>query len=703
MQIGHLKQIRNLVVIAVGAIAVSCVLAESPRNPDNQSPGTEAVQLGESTVELTGPWKFHTGDNLAWSKPDFNDATWGELDLTPPPGSFDHFLGTTGFVPGWTARGFTGYSGYAWYRLRLNIQNPGASDASQPLYIKMPDNCDDAYQVFVDGHLIGALGRFSSNHVTTYLTRPRAFEFPEGIRSGSVTIAIRTWMSPGSLILATYPGGLHGPPVLGKSTEILAMRQLDWDVINATNYSHMIEGAVLVLSLIVVLALARLDRNEPTYLWLGLACVDTIIILGLILAGDYTNLFSRTTVIVLQDDLLFPVRIGLWIIFWGHWFRLGRMEQIHRWTWTLVIALAVGSALQRAPIYGALVPVRAVTWLLPATVIIKLMLGALLIWTAYAGLQRDKADGLLALPAELLVGVAQYHYELLQVHVPVYYFPFGYRIALSQIGIDLSLCIITVLLVRRFVGTLRDQEKWRIEIDQAKHVQSMLVPTKPPATPGFTLETIYLPASSVGGDFFHVTNEDSGALLVVIGDVSGKGLRAAMTVGTIIGALRNELPNRPVQHILERLNRVLYGQIGGFVTCCVLRIELDGSMTVANAGHLAPYLGGAELTLINGFPLGVDPQATYTASRFRIRPNQQLTLVTDGVVEARNRGGQLFGFGRTLAVSTWRAEDLAKAAQDFGQNDDITVLTLIRQPVPVEVAPVPVAEIRASRTVAQIS
>jgi len=703
MQIGHLNRLLSLATAALCAVVVSHLPAESQKQAEVSTPQAQTVQLGESTVELTGPWKFHTGDDLSWSQPDFNDSAWGILDLTPPPGSFDHFLGTSGFVPGWTARGFTGYSGYAWYRLRLNIQNVSASNASPPLYIKMPDNCDDAYQVYVDGQMIGALGRFAQHHVTTYLTRPRAFELPGGVRGGSVTIAIRTWMSPGSLILATYPGGLHGPPILGKSTEVLAMRQLDWDVVNDSNYSHMIEGAVLLLSIIIVLALARLDRNEPTYLWLGLACVDTLLILGLILAGDYTNLFSRTTVIVLQDDFLFPARIGLWIIFWGHWFRLGRIEQIHRWTWPLVIALAVGSALQRAPIYGTLVPVRAVAWLLPATVIIKLMLGALLIWTAYAGLRRDKADGALALPAVLLVGIAQYHYELLQVHVPVYYFPFGYRIALSQIGIDLSLCIITVLLVRRFVGTLRDQEKWRIEIDQAKHVQSMLVPTRPPATPGFALETIYLPASSVGGDFFHVMHEESGALLIVIGDVSGKGLRAAMTVGTIIGALRNELPNRPVQHVLERLNRVLCGQISGFVTCCVLRIETDGSMTISNAGHLAPYLGGAELTLINGFPLGLDPQVSYEASRFRIRPNQQLTLVTDGVVEARNRSGQLFGFGRTLAISTWRAEDLARAAQDFGQNDDITVLTLIRQPVPVEATSEPLTNTPAAGTVAQMS
>jgi serine phosphatase RsbU (regulator of sigma subunit) len=101
-------------------------------------------------------------------------------------------------------------------------------------------------------------------------------------------------------------------------------------------------------------------------------------------------------------------------------------------------------------------------------------------------------------------------------------------------------------------------------------------------------------------------------------------------------------------------------------------------MTVANAGHIAPYLAGKELALENGLPLGLSADATYSESNFRLSPGQQLTMLTDGVVEARDKKGTLFGFERTANLSIQAAETIAQAAQAFGQEDDITVLTVAR-------------------------
>ena len=98
-------------------------------------------------------------------------------------------------------------------------------------------------------------------------------------------------------------------------------------------------------------------------------------------------------------------------------------------------------------------------------------------------------------------------------------------------------------------------------------------------------------------------------------------------------------------------------------------------MTAANAGHLAPYLNGKELSIDNGLPLGLSPNPP-TRKPLSPRPTRQLTLLTDGVVEARNAAGELFGFDRTATISTQTAEEIARAAQTFGQEDDITVLTL---------------------------
>jgi len=217
-------------------------------------------------------------------------------------------------------------------------------------------------------------------------------------------------------------------------------------------------------------------------------------------------------------------------------------------------------------------------------------------------------------------------------------------------------------------------------------VQERMVP---PALdiPGFAIQSAYRPAKHVGGDFFFVRaghngayqdNRDlAGGAFVVVGDVSGKGLRAALTVSAIMGALRT-MPDLEPSRILAALNRGLTGQLGGgFVTCCAITISSDGVAKIANAGHLPPYRNGKEMTLDCGLRLGILPGAEYRETKFGLTPSDCLTLLTDGVLEARNpASGELFGFDRTAAISKDSAEKVAHAAQEFGQEDDITVLTL---------------------------
>jgi len=122
-----------------------------------------------------------------------------------------------------------------------------------------------------------------------------------------------------------------------------------------------------------------------------------------------------------------------------------------------------------------------------------------------------------------------------------------------------------------------------------------------------------------------------------------------------------------------------------FTTCLVLRADRHGKLTVANAGHIPPYRAGNELVLESGLPLGLSAEATYGESTFQFRPNQQLTLLTDGVVEARDKSGAHYGFERESAISTQTPEAIACAAQTFGQDDDITVLSLSYAGVPASV------------------
>jgi serine phosphatase RsbU (regulator of sigma subunit) len=242
---------------------------------------------------------------------------------------------------------------------------------------------------------------------------------------------------------------------------------------------------------------------------------------------------------------------------------------------------------------------------------------------------------------------------------------------------------ILAILVLRFARTRRDEERHASELEAARAVQQVLVPEDIPAIPAFRIQSVYKPAEEVGGDFSQIIRLPDGGLLAAIGDVSGKGMPAAMTVPLLIGTLRTlahytESPGE----ILAAMNQRMLGRTnGGFTTCLVMRIAPDGKVIAANAGHLAPYLGGVEREIESGLPLGLAAHSSYSETGITLNANEQLTLLTDGVVEARGKDGQLFGFDRTQAISQTSAEAIAQAAQAFGQNDDISVISVTLTPM----------------------
>lgn len=222
------------------------------------------------------------------------------------------------------------------------------------------------------------------------------------------------------------------------------------------------------------------------------------------------------------------------------------------------------------------------------------------------------------------------------------------------------------------------------ELEAARAVQQVLIPDEIPSVPGFKIESVYRPAGQVGGDFFQILPTTGGGVLIVIGDVSGKGMPAAMTVSLLVGTFRTlaHYTASPGEILAAMNRRMLARSQGGFTTCLVLRADPDGKFTIANAGHISPYIDGKELRLNNGLPLGLDADTTYSESACQLPPSGQLTLITDGVVEARNKTGTLYGFERAAALSVQPAETIAQTAQEFGQDDDITVITLTSARVP---------------------
>jgi hypothetical protein len=655
-------------------------LSGQPAVAQNSSIGMH-VTLGNAAVELSGPWRFHTGDDMAWAQPDFDDSGWALMDMTPPPGTADATLGSSGYIPGWTERGYAGYSGYAWYRLTINVE--GAND---PLALKMPDNADDAYQVYVNGQQIGTFGRFTPHGVTAYSTLPRAFRLPPDVRSGRMTIAIRMWMDSATPFNSPDAGGLHEPPVLGHASAIAAQIRLGWDDVAHGVGSGFLEMLILLLALIVASSLSWLERREAAYLWLSLVTLVTLIGNAIVLLVNFTASIGQSASVLLLDDILTPVRIGLWVIFWGYWFRVGNIRRLHRQVWGLVLLLAIGTALLRPPLYGQVVPVSIAAWLVPFLLVVKLALAALLIWVTYEGIRRHETEGWLALPAVLLAAISQYQHELRLIHVPTEFTLLGFQISLGTVSTMLSLLLVTVMLSRRFLHSQRKQEQWRLEIKQAQHVQQVLLPEKSPLVAGLSIESEYRPAREVGGDFFQIIpGDDDGSVLIVVGDVTGKGLQAGMLVALIVGAIRSTVQHDPDPlHVLSSLNDELCVREHASATCLMLRIAADGMVTLVNAGHLPPYLNGRELQMEGSLPLGIVAETEFPVMYFKLKMDDALMLMSDGIAEAQNEHGLLFGFDRIdhMLSTPITAAALAEAAQSFGQEDDILVLRIERSGEP---------------------
>lgn len=637
---------------------------------------TIPVKLGESSSKLNGPWKFHTGDNAAWAQTDFDDAGWDSMDLATAPGTA---------APGWTKRGYPGYSGYAWYRLRVDVQG-----ANHQLALKMPYLADDAYQIFVNGQLVGQFGKFTSQRVTFYPALPESFPLPRAIGNGPITIAIRAWMDSATVFNSPDSGGLHGPPTLGYASYIGQLTQLNYDEIARSFAGGFVEVMILVMALLMAVALFWLDRQEQAYLWLAIVSTVTLLENVIVLSVNFTAWLGQTVAAFLHDAVLAQTRIGLWVLFWGYWFRLARIGKLHRIVWPLVAILIVGTAMLRPPLYGQQVPVQYASFITPMLMIVKLGLGVLLFLVAYRGFVTQKTEGWMAGAAVLLGFVANYQREMYLIHVPINYSLFGFQISLGVIATVTSLLLITVMQLRRFIQAQVLKEQWKMEIQQAQEVQQLLIPHELPEVTGVTIESEYRPAREVGGDFFQILPlETPGAVLIVVGDVTGKGMQAGMLVALIVGAIRGAvLHSTDPAQILYEVNEQLCERQHAIATCLILRIDPGGKGIIANAGQLAPYLNGTEIEMEGAFPIGIVPDGEFSTASFEMQEGDNLFLMSDGVVEATDPQGTLFGFERIgeLLQKKATSEEIAKAAQAFGQEDDILVVQ-VRRNVEQEAVP----------------
>jgi hypothetical protein len=584
-----------------------------------QAAPIEHITLGQSAVPLYGPWKFQVGDSpvdsatrtLLWAEPGFDDSKWETVDLRPRDLSLDSVYGYSGTVPGWTARGHASHWGYAWYRMRVQVEaSPG-----EKLVIEGPPAVDDIYQIFQNGNLLGSFGNFSSSRPVAYAAEPMVFPLPQPDNSGSTTrvLAFRIWMEPFSSTEFPDSGGLRTAPLLGDAASVEADYQLRWLECVRTNAADAVLAGLFGLLGIVALCLTFFDPSDRMYLWLG-----AVFLLSAIY--DLVSVFSSTSqymsFVVAQLLLLVvlrPLVYAGWVMVWWSWFRLHRPSWLPLAAAVLALLYAVSVTLSENLLLFMVVPHQISAPFGVMRLVIKLLFLTLMVLCVVQGIRREGLEGWSVLPAMALWGVSLFWNEFNFRHIHLTWFPFGVQVILPNIADLLLTAVIAGLLLRRLLVTVRRQRLMELDMKQAQEVQRVILPEPIATLPGLAIESEYRPAREVGGDFFQVLPHSSdGSMLIVAGDVAGKGLQAGMLVALLVGAIRTSAQFDPDPLIvLKVLNQRLCGRSHAAATCLALRIAADGEATLANAGHLPPYLNGQPVEIEGSLPLGMIEDAVF--------------------------------------------------------------------------------------------
>jgi len=679
------------------AVCVLAVLAHA-------QPGVP-IAFGKSMVPLNGPWKFQTGDSPVdpqtgkpvWAEPNFDDSHWEMVDLTPRPGLADPFTGDPRYVAGWTIKGHPGYWGYAWYRIRLPLAVPALAGSSTRLAFATFGRMDDAYQLFDHGELVGSWGRFGSRGEppVTYFTQPVMITLSKspsvspsdnGSANGSAerVLAVRFWMGPVGLLHTPLSGGFHSAPLLGEAGAIATKVQLERQKLIREYYYSAFEFLVYLGLAILVSGLVFFDRSDAVYRWVAGCFLLFTLMSAIYIVAQCTQVISFRTFFVWFQVIVNPLSVGGWMMVWWVWFRLRHPAWIPKAIAILTVAQMVTMAFG-ANLVNDAVPRQVGMAFFAVSVVVRLLLAALLIFIVAKGIRETGTEGLLVLPAVIPMGAALFENELIVFHLMGVWHFRGVTILFVEAAEMVMAAAVGLLMLLRMLQSVGRQREMALDVKQAQAVQRFLIPKELPPIPGLAIETEYHPARDVGGDFFQIVQHPTdGSALIVAGDVVGKGLKAGMMVALLVGAIRtaSDMSLNP-EFVLGVLNKRLMRRGDAQATCLALRIGLDGQATLANAGHLAPYQNGEPLPMEGALPLGLVDGAECSVMRFSLAVGDNLLLMSDGIAEAMDADGQLFGFERVheLARSATCAAEIAAAAQRFGQEDDISVISVTRTAV----------------------
>lgn len=657
-------------------LAFGAVLAEGQETtakPAWYVPILKVDALGKGTAPLDGAWEFHQGDNAAWAGPGFDDSLWDRLSADKP----------------WGRQGYDSYEGFAWYRRHLALTP--APGAPQDFSLLIPA-VDDVYEVYWNGQRIGGLGKMPP-HWVWYAGVPAQIYNLGAAREG--VLAIRVWKTPLFSTDDGKAGGFESPPLVG-SPEAIAnargMRDFEW--LRRRQFQF---GLTSLYALVMLFSLVAWLRDRKEWLLFWMAVFSANLVAELFLGGLRLHVSAALLTCLTQIEIAIR-EMSLWfLLLWLLRLQSNRKLLVLTRKAALISILASvadGVLIFAYPSLLTAAQTQIVDAVLtPAIVFFELLP---LILVSYAFLNHKALDSARWVVAAVAFanGMAYFVQNVASQGVRFTHSTFSDRMVaplftLGDNPINVLVLLRTALftsivyaVIRSFLDHRRRSAVLEQEYQSAQELQRVLVPASLPVVPGFTLTSAYRPAKEVGGDFFQIIPIEDGSTIVVLGDMSGKGLMAAMAVSLIVGALRALAEDHPSPaELLTLLNRRLCGRLqGGFATCIILRLHANSQCSLASAGHPAPYLNNSEIALPGALPLGISPLADYEESTIALKVGDHFSLYTDGLLEARNQAGELYSFQRleTLFASHPSAAQATQAAVNFGQDDDITVLTLTR-------------------------
>jgi hypothetical protein len=476
-------------------------------------------------------------------------------------------------------------------------------------------------------------------------------------------------------------GGMHNAPLLGEAGTVAAEDQSRWMEIFRDYATVPILAVLYFLFTLTAFCLAFFDRADRVYLWLGGVYLITTLSSIVSVIFSFTQSLSFQSGTASIDVFLTPLSYAGWVMVWWFWFRLSRPAWMPGVACALAVLVGISNMLAENLWFTMIPqPVSAVFHIV--SMVARLTFLAISLWIVTQGIRLHGIEGWLVLPCILLGGINRFWNELASLGIVLIWFPFGLQFSLGQLSSFLLILVLALLLLRRLNISLKRQRRMALDLKQAQEVQQVILPPARMTLPGLKIESEYRPALEVGGDFFQIIpHPTDGSVLIIAGDVAGKGLRAGMLVALLVGAIRSTVDwSADPEVVLKALNKRLCGRSDAQATCLALRIDSDGAARLANAGHLPPYLNGTPVAMEGALPLGMLPEAVFPVMRFKLAEGVRLLLVSDGIAEAKDADGHLFGFDRVeqLLQSQPTAAELASAAQRFGQQDDISVIAVTR-------------------------